>query len=288
MTTLAVNREKANAAAMVSGEFALTAEDFRDIARILYDASGIHLEEAKASLVYSRLAKRIRHLGLTSFEAYRARLRGPQAAEERTALLSALTTNVTRFFREPHHFDDLRRIVREELGPRARAGERVRLWSAGCSLGHEPYSMAMVILSELPEAPRLDLRILATDIDPSVVEKARAGQYPLQDVEPIPADLAERWLRWGPDQAVIESEPRALLSFGVLNLNGPWPVKGPFDVIFCRNVAIYFDDTTQARLWTRFASALAPDGRLFIGHSERAEVSDLRSAGLTVYRRSEA
>lgn len=271
-------------AALVEGEFALTQKDFRLIASILYEDSGIHLIDAKAPLVYSRLGKRLRQLGLTRFSEYCQLLQGPEGAGERAALLSALTTNVTRFFRESHHFDALKQQVAESLAPIARAGGRVRLWSAGCSNGHEPYSMAMILLAELPEAANLDVRILATDIDPLVVDRARAGVYSVDDVEPVPRALASRFVIHEDGGVRMADSLRSLVSFGVLNLHAEWPMKGRFDVIFCRNVAIYFDDETQRRLWTRFARSLTPDGRLYIGHSERAEAPELLSDGLTIYR----
>lgn len=270
---------------LVEGEFRFTSDDFADIAQLLYADSGIHLQEAKATLVYSRLAKRLRKLGLTSFADYRALLHGADGGEERPALLSALTTNVTRFFREPHHFDALRHQVRDIIGPAARGGARVRLWSAGCSLGHEPYSIAMSLLAELPEAPGLDVRILATDIDPQVIARASDAVYSPEDVEPVPADLASRWLVRRGGEVRVADAARRLVSFGVLNLHAVWPMKGDFDVIFCRNVAIYFDDETQARLWSRFADRLTSSGRLYIGHSERAEAPALMPDGLTIYRR---
>lgn len=273
-------------ASLVEGEFAFTQKDFRQIADILYADSGIHLIDAKAPLVYSRLGKRLRQLGLSRFSEYCQLLEGPDGAGERAALLSALTTNVTRFFREPHHFDALKKQVAESLAPIARAGGRVRLWSAGCSNGHEPYSMAMVLLAELPEAADLDIRILATDIDPLVVDRARAGLYSSEDVEPVPRGLASRFVTAEGTGVRMTDPLRRLVSFGVLNLHADWPMKGRFDAIFCRNVAIYFDDETQRRLWTRFARSLTPDGRLYIGHSERAEVPELLSDGLTIYRGS--
>jgi chemotaxis protein methyltransferase CheR len=144
--------------------------------------------------------------------------------------------------------------------------------------------MAMVLLAELPEAADLDVRILATDIDPLVVDRARAGLYSSEDVEPVPYGLASRFvIPEGTGVRMADSLQR-LVSFGVLNLHAKWPMKGRFDAIFCRNVAIYFDDETQRRLWTRFAGSLTPDGRLYIGHSERAEVPELQSDGLTIYR----
>lgn len=269
-------------------EFAFEMRDFRVIARLLYDTSGIRLSDAKAPLVYSRLGKRLRTLGLSRFSDYCKRLEGPEGEAERGVLLSALTTNVTRFFREPHHFEALRTQLRSGLVQAAAVGGRVRLWSAGCSLGHEPYSMAMCVLAELPDAARLDIRILATDIDPMVVQRARQGIYTRDDVAPVPSDLAGRWVVEEAGQVRMHPAVRELVSFGELNLHADWPMKGGFDAIFCRNVAIYFDEPTQQRLWGRFAQRLAPEGRLYIGHSERAETPVLRSDGLTIYRRADA
>lgn len=271
---------------LVDGEYPFTAEDFDAIAARLHADSGIALAPAKAALVYSRLARRLRALGLESFRDYRARLDGPQGAEERAALLSALTTNVTRFFREPHHFDLLRRRMRETLAPAARAGGRVRLWSAGCSLGHEPWSMALCVLAELPEAARLDVRILATDIDPQVVARARRGEYAVEEAAAVPEALRGQGFRLGGGVAAIAPSLPPLVRFGVLNLHADWPMRGGFDLIFCRNVAIYFDGPTQARLWSRLGRSLNPDGRLCIGHSERIDDPELTTDGLTVYRRS--
>lgn len=276
---------RAGAEPLVQGEFAFTRADFERVAGLLYAASGIHLVEAKATLVYSRLAKRLRTLRLASFRAYCDLVESPAGADERQAFLSALTTNVTRFFREPHHFEHLSARVLPALARAAAAGERVRLWSAGCSMGHEPYSMAMTVLEAIPDAARLDVKILASDIDPQVVEKARRGLYGAGDIEPVPAPLRARaFSRAGEDRFEVRPEIRALISFRTLNLMDAWPMQGRFDVIFCRNVAIYFDDATQARLWTRFAERLTPEGRLYIGHSERANARGLISDGLTVYR----
>ncbi|QQQ18100.1 protein-glutamate O-methyltransferase [Brevundimonas vitis] len=275
-------------ASLVDGEFSFTQDDFRIIADTLYAASGIALPPSKATLVYSRLGKRLRALGLSCFRDYCAVLDGPDGEQERSALLSALTTNVTRFFREPHHFDALRDQFRRHLGPLAASGGRVRLWSAGCSLGHEPYSIAMTVLSELPNAADLDVRILATDIDPQVIETAKQGRYSEDDLSPVPAEMAARGISRARGQMALTDDVRRLVRFGVLNLHETWPMKGPFDVIFCRNVAIYFDDQTQKRLWSRFGQALTPRGQLYIGHSERAEAPELQPDGLTIYRRRSA
>lgn len=273
-----------SAVAVAAREFEFTDRDFETISAILYRDSGIALPSGKSALVYSRLGKRLRALGLTRFSEYCALVSSAEGGEERAALLSALTTNVTRFFREPHHFDTLRQQVRDRLAPRARAGGRVRLWSAGCSLGHEPYSIALTLAAELPEAASLDVRILATDIDPKVIEVARAGRYGREDVQSVPPALAAGVTTSGAE-AVMSPAIRSLITFGTLNLHAEWPMKGRFDAIFCRNVAIYFDEPTQKRLWSRFASALQDDGRLYIGHSERADTPTLSPDGLTTYRK---
>lgn len=282
MTALARQQTSGIAA---PGEYVFTWKDFAELAEILYGLSGIHMVEVKASLMYSRLAKRVRALKLPDFAAYCALVRDESEVEERSAMLSALTTNVTRFYREPHHFDHLRTRIMPRLAETARSGGRVRLWSAGCSAGHEPYSMAMTVLEVLPEAASLDVRILASDIDPKIVERAAACQYSDEDVEPIPAAVRNRHVRRAGSGWTVSDEARGLISFRTLNLLGNWPMRGRFDVIFCRNVAIYFDDPTQHRLFERFSEQLADGGQLYIGHSERVSNPKLVPDGLTAYRR---
>jgi chemotaxis protein methyltransferase CheR len=276
---------------IVDGEFLLTNEDFRKIAHTLHSHAGIALSEGKAALVYSRLAKRLRALGMRSFREYCALIDGADGVDERQAMTAALTTNVTRFFREPHHFDHLRDQVMPELAARARAGGRVRLWSAACSNGQEPYSMAITILTALPEAASLDVKILATDIDPNMVAEGKAGLYREDAVAPIPLDLRRRWLEKAPgddgQRWSVAEDLRRLVSFRELNLIGDWPMRGRFDVIFCRNVVIYFDEPTQERIWQRFVPCMNPGGTLYIGHSERVAGSAadvLETSGLTTYR----
>lgn len=273
--------------AIHEGEYPFTRRNFEHIAATLRAQSGIALSEAKATLVYSRLAKRLRKLGLRDFDDYCAFIETEEGAEERAEMLAALTTNVTRFFREPHHFDHLRAEVLPRLAEAARAGERVRIWSSACSTGEEPYSIALTLLELLPDAARYDLRILATDIDPKVVATARVGRYRNEAVEPIPADLRERWL--GKQHGVetmwqVRDEVRSLITFNELNLIGGWPMRGRFDVIFCRNVVIYFEEETQALIWSRLRTMLAPEGRLYIGHSERIDTPGFVSDGLTIYK----
>lgn len=271
-------------------EFPFTDRDFRQIAAMMHADAGLALPDSKATLVYSRLAKRLRSLGLESFREYCDLVAGSEGTEERRNMLAALTTNVTRFFREPHHFQHLKKNVLPVALDQARRGGRVRIWSAGCSTGQEPYSLALTILELMPEAPKFDVRILASDIDPNVVATAKCGIYSKSEAEPIPADLAKRFMEKRPDGSVgVGPAMRELVAFRELNLMGAWPMKGKFDAIFCRNVAIYFDEPTQNKVWTRFGQLLQqPHGRLYIGHSERVGSDAFRSDGLTTYALQEA
>ena len=282
----AVSRES-----LVSGDYVMTAEDLRRITALLYESSGIVMNQAKATLVYSRLAKRLRKLGLDNFRQYCQLVGSVEGADERKQMLSALTTNLTRFFREPHHFRDLRERVLPALLPGLRQGGRVRVWSAGCSNGAEPYSIAMTLLDAVPSILDYNLRILATDIDFRMVEAGREGVYDAEQVKDAPRQLVSRWMvpmrdENGPTFSAGD-EMRKLVSFRELNLIGDWPMKGGFDVIFCRNVAIYFDEETQSGIWAHFVQKLVPGGQLYIGHSERIvgpAQTLLRNVGVTAYQ----
>ena len=273
-----------------NGEFSLTAKDFRIIATIMRSDAGIALQENKASLVYSRLAKRLRALGLKSFSDYCALVVSSTGQDEREAMIAALTTNVTRFFREPHHFEHLQTIMLPRMIANAKQGKRVRLWSAACSSGQEPYSMALVLLSLLPDAVNYDIKILATDIDATMIELAKSGIYPPDAVSAVPLALRNRWfvpIDDGAGSMRVTDELRAIVTFRKLNLIGDWPMHGKFDVVFCRNVVIYFDDDTQSAIWSRIAPLLDTEGVLYIGHSERVAgpaALTLRSDGVTTYR----
>ncbi|MEZ5996974.1 MAG: protein-glutamate O-methyltransferase [Hyphomonadaceae bacterium] len=286
MTSAAATKSKRDV--LIEGDYVFTARNFAQIATFLREQTGIALNDAKATLVYSRLAKRLRKLGLPDFDAYCEFIETPDGAGERNEMIAALTTNVTRFFREPHHFDHLRKNVAPRLMETARSGGRVRLWSAACSSGEEPYSMALTLLDVFPDAARYDVRILATDIDPNMVAKAKLAIYRDEAVSPIASGLRERFLSREPDAAEkvwrVKDEVRSLITFKELNLNGNWPMQGRFDVIFCRNVVIYFEEPTQIALWNRFKNILTPEGRLYIGHSERCDVPGYVSDGLTIYK----
>jgi chemotaxis protein methyltransferase CheR len=276
---------------IVPGEFLMTSSDFRQIAAMLHADAGIYLPESKATLVYSRLAKRLRLLGLQSFRDYCVLVAQSDGVDERQKMLAALTTNVTRFFREPHHFEHLRKTVLPPLIERARNGGRVRFWSAACSNGCEPYSIALTILSVLPNAASYDIKVLATDIDPNVLAEGAAGTYSDQVLAPVPADQRQHWFtasRTKEGKSWTANETlRSLIAFRELNLIGNWPMRGSFDGIFCRNVVIYFEERTQAELWSRFVPQLTSGGYLYIGHSERVtgpSAGSFENEGITTYR----
>lgn len=271
-------------------EYAFTDADFRRIAAMLREDSGIHLSDSKAALVYARLSKRLRRLGLRAFQDYCRLVASPEGREERGHMLSALTTNLTKFFREPHHFEHLRRNLLEPMAAEIRAGARLRIWSSACSTGEEPYSIALTVLDCLPEASQLDVKVLATDIDPVVVEKARKGVYTRDDLSPVPPALRDRWMApVSPGETwTAGAEMRDLIGFRTLNLLHEWPMKQKYQAVFCRNVVIYFEEDVQNALWAKFRKVIAPKGRLYVGHSERVMDTGYASDGLTVYRLKES
>lgn len=273
----------------------LDSDSFQAIARLTYDSCGIQLVEEKRSMIQSRLRHRLSALGLHEFASYSRFVCSEQGRDERRHMISALTTNVSHFYRERHHFDTLRDEIIPKLARKLRQGHRARIWSAGCSNGQEPYSIAMDLLEALPEVATLDFRILATDIDPKVVRFAQEGRYPERMLEGVPPDRRAKYftkpLTPGDDQFCIKAPVKNLIRFRELNLLGNWPIKQRFDVIFCRNVVIYFDAGTQNSLWPRFRDALDPEGYLFLGHSERIadmETAKFFIAGTTTYRPTSA
>jgi chemotaxis protein methyltransferase CheR len=270
-------------------EFRFSDKDFELIAGHANERYGLFLQPSKKSLVYSRLAKRLRALNLPNFESYCDLISGPEADAEQSHLLSALTTNVTHFFREMHHFEFLQDTVTPEIMKKAKSGQKVRLWSAACSAGQEAYSMAASLLTAAPEIAQLDVKILATDIDPKVLNQAKLGRYSSSQLEAIPKILQSRMLTDRVNTSFeieMRHDLRSMISFAELNLMDSWPIRRKFDVIFCRNAAIYFDKETQSRLWTRFADHLVEGGKLMIGHSERLNgpaTSAFESIGITTY-----
>lgn len=272
-------------------DFRLDAASFRTIADLAYQESGLTLVETKSSMIQSRLRHRLRDLGMTEFGAYCDYVQSDQGIRERAHLISALTTNVSHFFREKDHFDVMRESVKKRMSD-LRSGCRLRIWSAGCSNGQEAFSIAMTLMDVLPDADQLNIRILGTDIDHKVVEFARAGAFSERLVGGVPKALLKQHfsaLRTGNSDAVfqVSNQIQSMITFNHLNLLAPWPMAGPFDIIFCRNVVIYFDQDTQNKLWPEFHKKLAPGGLLFLGHSERIADADrfgFEGIGPTTYR----
>ncbi|MEP7241909.1 MAG: protein-glutamate O-methyltransferase CheR [Devosia sp.] len=266
-------------------EFALDDHEFDRIRARLYEVSGISLSAAKRTLVIARLGRQLRALGLASFTAYLDHLEHRASPAEQQEFVNALTTNLTRFWREEHHFTHLVDHVGELMRTPHRQ-RRLRIWSAGCSTGQEPYTIALTLLRAYPDLKRWDFKILATDIDTAVIAKAATGSYPEGDVADLPPDRLALFDRPGDGRARIPAAVAAHVSFKPLNLMAPWPMKGPFDAIFCRNVTIYFDRPTQTEVFARMGEILAPDGYLYIGHSENLGLSapGFHLVGKTVYQ----
>jgi chemotaxis protein methyltransferase CheR len=276
-----------------TSEISFSDADYAAIAAFAKKRFGLDLQASKKPLVYSRLSKRLRALGLDNFEDYCRCLNTGEDADEESHLLSALTTNVTQFFREPHHFAFIREKFGPEIVARASAGKPVRIWSAACSTGEEAFSLAATLQSVLPRIDGMDVRILATDIDPVVIAKAESAIYPKDQLGQIPVAFRNQMLSptASADHFEIKPSLRKLIRFGQLNLMSEWPMRNPFDLIMCRNAAIYFDKPTQSRLWQRFATCLHPGAHLMIGHSERltGEAGALfDSVGVTTYRKRTA
>ena len=276
-------REAINGSADQRREFVFTAADFERIRKLIYKRAGISLSDNKQEMVYSRLGRRLRALSMNEFKDYLALLEGGDDAEWE-AFTNSLTTNLTSFFREEHHFPLLAQLLREHRG-----SGTIALWCSAASTGEEPYSMAMTAIEALgTRSP--PVRIIATDIDTKVLAKARQGVYAMDRLEKMSPERVRRFFLRGRGQhegyARVREELRALIEFRPLNLlDATWPVRGPFHAIFCRNVMIYFDKPTQHRILQKFVPLLPQDGLLFAGHSESfhhaADIFKLR--GRTVY-----
>ena len=273
-------------------EFSFTERDFRTLARLVYQRSGIVLRDHKFEMVYARLARRIRTLGLIDFKSYTNLLSAPHGEQEIPSLIEAITTNLTRFFREDHHFEHLENVALQEALQRVKAGEqnRIRIWSSACSSGEEAYSIAMTCLSSRALTADANLKVLATDLDTNMLARCSAGVYSVADKEHIPV-RHRKWLFrrrvGGETDMCVSNALRELVTFKQLNLLHEWPMRGKFDVIFCRNVLIYFDTETKNALAKRFARLLNPHGYLYLGHSETIfGVEDLLTfKGKTIHQR---
>lgn len=245
----------------------LTAAEFDQIRKMLHSLCGINLVPGKEGLVKTRLTKRLRALGLRSFEEYLNHLE--QHPAEITTMVDFLTTNKTNFFREIHHFNYLRDTFLPPYKPKP---GRLRFWSAGCSSGEEPYSLAILLSEEFPDRARWDIRILATDISTRMLQKAREAVFEEETIQDIPGLWRQKYFTCQqarePRSYQVKADVRSMVRLARLNLMDHWPMKGPFDVVFCRNVMIYFDKPTQERLVNRFWHLLSPGGLLLVGHSE--------------------
>lgn len=243
----------------------LKPSEFQKISDLVYRTCGISLKQGKEALVRARLMKRLRSLGIQRVDEYLDYLENDPHGREMGCLIDVMTTNKTSFFRESDHFAFLRETVLPAL-----SGPRLRVWSAACSSGEEPYTLAMVLREHLEGVDRRDVRILATDISRRMLEKAGRGVYPREAADEVTLPAYRKYFtplgRSG--EVRVTAEVRSLVQFAYLNLLEPWPMKGRFHVIFCRNVMIYFDRPTQQELINRFYGVLDEGGYLFVGHSE--------------------
>jgi chemotaxis protein methyltransferase CheR len=274
-----------------SPKVSLGLSEFKRVSKIMKIDAGIDLPDEKVNLVHARLQKRLRQLGLSSFKDYCDLVESADGGQERKFMRNALTTNLTRFFREPHHF---KHLIQESLPPliaKAKSGERIRIWSAGCSTGEEAYSIASVVHTLCPEIAGLDFKILASDIDNNVIRTGHLGKYKKSEVMKLPVKVREKYFtacEKDLNTLIVKEHLRSLVAFRHLNLNAKhWPMRGKFDIIFCRNTVIYFDEATQVDLWMKFKNQMQPGGFLYIGHSEKlsgpAEAA-FRKPSITVYQ----
>lgn len=254
-----------------TGEFHYSQANFETISHLVHAHAGIVMPPEKAMLIFSRLTKLLRQRGLTDFSDYIEIIR--RDSDERRQAIEALTTNHTFFFREPHHFEHFEHDVRPTLIDKLRHGQRVRMWSSASSSGQEVYSLAMTLLgtdkAQFQQILKGDVALLATDLANKVIEEGRKGEYPIEQLGEIPSRYASLWTRVTRSSFQIDPRLLDLVRFRRLNLLDAWPIKNRFDVIFCRNVTIYFDEPTKETLLGRLADHLETGGFLYIGHSER-------------------
>jgi len=275
-----------------SYEVTLDIETFQKLAKLAHDEAGLAIEPGKLTMVQTRLAPRLRKLGFRSFSEYLKLVSSTDGQSEKRELISALTTNISNFFREPHHFDLLAKKIGPELVAKQKLGQRIRIWSAGCSNGQEPLSIAMTLIENKLVLPNSDVRILATDIDTKVIRFAIEALYSEQMINGLTLAKKERFFNAEEHDGKVHWRAKdiiqSLVSYKELNILDPWPMTGSFDVILCRNVVIYFDQETQNQLWKRFACALTLKGRLLLGHSERISAEtegQFITCGTTAYQK---
>ncbi len=275
---------------MSEREFDFTEQDFKRVQKIVYDFAGIDLNESKKNLVYNRLAKRIRFLVLTSFSEYLDYVEA-QGESEFIELINSITTNLTFFFRENHHFEYLAEKVIPGLLESNASSHKIRIWSAGCSTGEEPYSIAITLKETVPAG--WDVKVIATDLDSNVVQTGLNGIYKADRLKGVSEGRKKRWFLKGEGSkggyVKVKPELQEIIDFGQLNLMSEWPIKDSIDVIFCRNVVIYFDKPTQSKLFDRYADRLPTGGHLFVGHSESLYkvCNRFELLGQTIYKKIE-
>lgn len=271
-------------------EFVFTDKDFKKIRDFVKAQVGITLSDAKKNMVYSRLARRLRKLRVPSFKEYFALVQDANS-DELVNFINAITTNLTSFFREEHHFNYLKNTIVPELLEKKQRSRKLRIWSAGCSTGEEPYSIAIALYESIPNIESWDIKILATDLDTNVLAHASKGVYDIERIAALSSKRKQTWYLKGKGansgSVKIDSRLRDLITFKQLNLMGHWPMKGPFDFMFCRNVLIYFDKPTQKVLFDRYANLIENNQYLFIGHSESMyKICDrFELIGNTIYKK---
>lgn len=271
-------------------EFPYTRKDFDQLRKIANAHTGIVVNDDKYDMYYARLTKRLRTLGIPSFSQYINYLKANEELEF-TEFINSITTNLTSFFRENHHFEALRNTIIPHIIRHKSHDKTLRIWSSGCSTGEEPYSIAMVVLEELRKYPGWQAQMLASDIDSNVLETAARGVYGLERVNGLSQEVKKRWFFKGKgrNHGKVRVNPalQKLITFKQINLMHPWPVKDQFDIIFCRNVVIYFDNPTKKKLINRFYQQLLPESYLIMGHSESLQaISDqFLTIGKTMYRK---
>tara|TARA_R110001592_G_scaffold263887_2_gene529242 strand:+ start:122 stop:967 length:846 start_codon:yes stop_codon:yes gene_type:complete len=273
--------------------FQLSGDNFDYLCQFVYDTAGIVLNASKKEMVYRRLARIIRERKLPSFTAY-CNLLKADTEKEQDYFINAITTNLTSFFREQHHFDYMTQDeLPKLLGNRLSHDKRLRIWSSASSTGEEPYSIAITVLEAMKsQLSQWDVKILATDIDSNVLAVAKEGTYDERRIEDVPRKFKEKYFTKGignnESKVKVGKQLQALITFKKLNLLHEWPMKGPFDIIFCRNVIIYFDKKTQQELFARYYEMLAPGGLLILGHSENLGQyqQHFESVGRTIFRKA--
>lgn len=270
-------------------EFEFSRSDFEHIRDLVGDRTGIVLSDHKIDMVYGRLSRRLRQLGINKFAEYLSRLESDD--NELVEFTNALTTNLTSFFREPHHFEYMKSTSLPAL-LKNRPDKKLRVWSAGCSTGEEPYTIAMTLKEAMVSHANWDVKILATDLDSNVVNSAKSGVYSQEKVNGVDQNRLKKWFRKGrgdahAGQMKVSADLQDMITFKQLNLMHDWPMSGKFDIIFCRNVVIYFNKDTQRELFDRYADYMADDGYLFVGHSESLHkvTERFKLIGKTIYHK---